>query len=273
MIGTVDLDSPLPLAAVRRIDQLCDRYEEALQAGDRPPLEALLDAVDAPHRPSLLKSLLEVDLEYRRAWGEEPAPGEYEYRFPEMGEAVRAAFCNDGERLDVSPDDRRLVEMMLSQATGRRVDRLRIYYGGRLAHTMLLTGPVELGRQQQGEAPPFAVTKGKYGRRLVVAPLEETSVSRHHAILAPEGEDRIRVTNLSNVNPIVLSGGGRLHYEESDTLPRNLEMTLGAVFLRIDCPGEDSESSIPPLHDQLEPPPAAKEDRGGFLQRLWRRGE
>lgn len=273
MTATVDFDASLPLAAVRRIDQLCDRYEEALQAGDRPPLETLLDAVDPRHRASLLKALLEVDLEYRRVWGDDPAPEEYLLRFPAMEKAVLAAFCDDADaRSDVSPHDLCLVEMVLSQVSGRRADRLRIYYRGRLVHTALLSGQMEVGRQQQGEAPPFAMTTGDYGRRLVIAPLEETSVSRHHAILAPEGQNQIRVTNLSNVNPIVFANGRRLHFEESETLPRNLEMTLGAVFLRIDCPGSDSESSFPPLRDQLDPPPAAKEDRPGLLQRFWRRG-
>ncbi|MBW3595900.1 MAG: hypothetical protein KY475_01340 [Planctomycetes bacterium] len=273
MTRTSDLDLA-PLEALRRIDRICDRYEESLQAGDRPPLEALLEAVDEPHRPPLLRALLEVELEYRRVWGEKPAADEYAARFPAYQEAIDAAFEPDaGDEPDLAADERCLVQMVLSQATGRRADRIRIYYRSQLAHTALLTGPVELGRQRQGEAPPFSFTSSQRGDRLIVAPLEETSVSRHHARLAPEGEDRIRVTNLSNVNPIVFADGRRLEFDQSESLPLNLEMTLGAVFVRIDRPGVNGDNNLsattPAGSD--EESSERNEVRPGLFKRLWGR--
>lgn len=267
------LDPSLPLAVVRQIDQICDRFEESLQAGDRPPIEVLLESVEDSQRGPLLQALVEIELEYRRVWGERPTADEYVDRYPLYGEAVRAAFESEAvDHLYGADADRCLLQMILSRASGRRADRLRVYYRGELVHTTLLSGPLELGRQKQGEPAPFAVTPGRYGDRLVVAPLPETSVSRRHAFLEPEGEDRVRVTNLSNVNPIVLANERRLQTDESQVFPLTLEMALGAVFIRIDRPSPDGESSdnhtVPVSQDAASDSGSAPP---GFFKRLWGR--
>ncbi len=264
------------LEAVRRIDEACDRFEELLQRGDRPRIEGFLDAEPEPSRDSLLQALLDVELEYRRAWGEQPRADEYLARFPERRETVQAAFDGAAEPplLAACSEDLRLLQMALVNASGRRADRLRVYYRGELVHTTLLCGVLELGRQRQGEAPPFAVIEGPETNRLVVAPLEETTVSRHHAMLLPEGDDAVRVTNLSQVNPILFPNGRRLQTGQSAAFPLTLEMTLGALFVRIDRPTAEPDASNEP-HELASSEDATASrsvaEARNFFDLLWRR--
>jgi hypothetical protein len=61
----------------RRIDELCDEFETAWQAGERPCLEEYLARVDAGDRPALQADLLRLEAEYRGAAGtarRTPAP-------------------------------------------------------------------------------------------------------------------------------------------------------------------------------------------------------
>jgi hypothetical protein len=235
------LDS-LPLDAVRRIDELCDEFETALQAGRAPRIEEYLPRLDEAHQPALLGALLEVELEYRRAWGERPSPEEYLPRLPCV-HAVLAAFGTvEAQSDEASVTEACLLQLALANASGRRTDRLRIYSRGTLVHTTTLIGPMELGRQRQGEAPPYAVTQGQHEPRLVIAPLEETTISRRHVRLIPEGDELVRVANLSQVNPILFPDGRRLEADQSEALPLTLEMTLGPLFLRIDRPGRSGDS-------------------------------
>ncbi len=258
------------LEAVRRIDRECDRFEQALQAGERPEIETYCDLAEPADREKLFQALLDVELEYRRAWGERPTADEYIQRFPQGHSAIIAAF-QIGPPADTTPSDLCLIRMAISCASGRRADRLRIYYRGKLVHTTLLTGPLELGRQRPGEASPFERTQGKNSERLIVAPLTETTVSRHHAFLLPEGDDQVRVTNLSRVNPVIFKDNRKLDADQSDTFPMTLEMTLGAVFVRIDRPADPSDSTDPEDSATIDDSEDSAAPTGGFLRRLWSR--
>jgi hypothetical protein len=162
-----------------------------------------------------------------------------------------------------------LLQLAIANASGRRVDRLRLYYRGELVCTTVLHGPLELGRQQQGEAPPYARLAGEEGERLIVAPLQETTVSRHHAVLAPEGDDQLCVTNYSRVNPIRLTDGRRLEADQSEIVSLPVDLWLGAIFVRIDQPMAD-----PPSDAANDPPHHADHDAAGLLDRFrkWRQG-
>jgi tetratricopeptide (TPR) repeat protein len=68
------------------------RFEAAWRAGQTPRLEAFLgeaDEADGPERAALLHELLRVELDYRLARGERPNAGDYEKRFPGIGELIR----------------------------------------------------------------------------------------------------------------------------------------------------------------------------------------
>src|SRR5262249_2614491 len=69
-------------ALITRQEELCDRFEAALRAGQRPRIEEYLGEVPEPGRPSVLRELLVLELEYRRRGGERPRPEGYAQRFP-----------------------------------------------------------------------------------------------------------------------------------------------------------------------------------------------
>jgi serine/threonine protein kinase/lipoprotein NlpI len=84
----------LRLDAARRIDAVCERFEQALQA-DRPmTIESCLaeSAGDGLESAVLLRELLSLELEYRLRRGERPAPDEYLPRFRASENIVELAF-------------------------------------------------------------------------------------------------------------------------------------------------------------------------------------
>ena len=72
----------LPPTVVDRIDRICDSFEAAWQAGRSPRIEDRLGETAGLERSALLRELLLVELECRRASGERPGSREYCDRFP-----------------------------------------------------------------------------------------------------------------------------------------------------------------------------------------------
>ena len=67
---TPEVHEALPLDLARRLDPVCDRFEDAWLA--RPRIEDYLADVAEPDRPALLRELLWLDLDYRTRGGERP---------------------------------------------------------------------------------------------------------------------------------------------------------------------------------------------------------
>jgi hypothetical protein len=61
-----------------RIDQACDRFELAWQAGQRPRIEEYLGDTPEPERSVLLRELVALDIDYRRQKGEQPKAEDYQ---------------------------------------------------------------------------------------------------------------------------------------------------------------------------------------------------
>jgi hypothetical protein len=78
------------------LDKVCDRFEAALKAeggsGPRPRIEDCLADVSEAERAALLPELIAVEVAYRRRWGEDPRPEEYQQRFPEYTDLIRPVF-------------------------------------------------------------------------------------------------------------------------------------------------------------------------------------
>jgi WD40 repeat protein len=74
----------LPLPAAQRINEACNRFELALQAGQRPRIEDYLGGVAEPEGPHLLRELVALEIDYRRQTGEPPPVEEYRARFPTL---------------------------------------------------------------------------------------------------------------------------------------------------------------------------------------------
>jgi hypothetical protein len=76
-----------------RVDELCDHFEDAWKAGQRPWIEDYLGAASEPERCKSLEELLQVELAYRRRSGETLVLEDYLRRFPEHAELIRAVFA------------------------------------------------------------------------------------------------------------------------------------------------------------------------------------
>jgi serine/threonine-protein kinase len=72
---------------VRRLEQVCDRFEAAWKAGARPRIEDHLAAVPEPERAALLRELIPLEVDYRRLAGEQPQVEEFLARFPALDRA------------------------------------------------------------------------------------------------------------------------------------------------------------------------------------------
>ncbi|MBI3467422.1 MAG: protein kinase, partial [Planctomycetes bacterium] len=94
----------LTAIAQRRIDQVCDRFEQAWKAGQRPEVEEYLGDSVEPERTVLLRELLFVERAYRCARDETILPDEYQRRFPNHVQALQDIFAetpskqSNGER-------------------------------------------------------------------------------------------------------------------------------------------------------------------------------
>ena len=75
-----------------RVDEVCDRFEQAWRAGQSPRIEDYVSAAQKGDRQALLGELVALEWELRRRRGERPAAEEYLDRFPGHGGVVRAAF-------------------------------------------------------------------------------------------------------------------------------------------------------------------------------------
>ena len=78
----------MPSAQHRRavctaVDALCDRFEDALQAGRRPTIESWLEEAGSSAREALVE-LVALELDYRVRAGESATAAEYLHRFPQL---------------------------------------------------------------------------------------------------------------------------------------------------------------------------------------------
>jgi tetratricopeptide (TPR) repeat protein len=101
-------ESPLPLSLARRINEVCNRFELAWQAGLRPRPEDFVGETPEPERSALLRELIALDIDYRRQAGEKPTAEEYRERFPAVDLSAEGSTVLDSPRppngaADLSP--------------------------------------------------------------------------------------------------------------------------------------------------------------------------
>jgi probable HAF family extracellular repeat protein len=77
-------DSSRSFSLKLRIDQVCDRFELAWQAGPRPRIDDYLSDTPEPERSLLLRELIALDIDYRRQAGEQPQPEDYRVWLPSL---------------------------------------------------------------------------------------------------------------------------------------------------------------------------------------------
>jgi serine/threonine protein kinase len=79
-------------SVLERIDQLCDRYENAQLAGQQPRMDDYLREVPEAERTVLFRELLKLDLHYRRQQQETPTEADYCQPFPQYSDLIHAVF-------------------------------------------------------------------------------------------------------------------------------------------------------------------------------------
>jgi hypothetical protein len=82
----------------QRVDEICDRFEDNLKAGQQPRIEDYLGDAPEQERSKLLEELLQVELAYRRRRGETLVLEDYVQRFPEHAELIRVVFRAEEQR-------------------------------------------------------------------------------------------------------------------------------------------------------------------------------
>jgi hypothetical protein len=88
-----EVHESLSLDLARRLDPVCDRFEDAWLA--RLRIEDFLKDFAEPDRPALLRELLWLDLDYRARRGERPLAEEYRGRLPRYAALIDAIFGTD----------------------------------------------------------------------------------------------------------------------------------------------------------------------------------
>jgi len=92
--------STLSFSQAAHVDSLCDRFEAAWRAGERPSIERWLAEVAESARSVLLAELLSVEVGWRRRYRERPAAQEYLEQFPEDSALIIAALGKAGTILE-----------------------------------------------------------------------------------------------------------------------------------------------------------------------------
>jgi hypothetical protein len=89
---------------VLHLDGLCDRFEEAWAAGQRPAVEDYLGDTPEPGRSALARELILLEVHYRRRAGEDCPPAEYQRRFPMLDPAWLARAAGGTDSRTTQPD-------------------------------------------------------------------------------------------------------------------------------------------------------------------------
>src|SRR5271157_5765949 len=90
------IDASLSPSMINCMDEVCDRFEAAWQAGLRPRIEDYLEETAGPQRSALWHDLLVLELVYRRRQGDRPTLEEYRARFPAQVKLVGRALGEAG---------------------------------------------------------------------------------------------------------------------------------------------------------------------------------
>jgi adenylate cyclase len=130
--------------------------------------------------------------------------------------------------------------------------------------TLEFAGPVEVGRQRRASETLYSTYPATEGRsRLVVARTSEDNVGRQHALIEPLAGERVRVTNLSSVQPIYFEtplGPPLAPGEHREVgLPQLIRLGTARV-LRLQMPTE-SDDPTASLAGATLPPGAARSSR------------
>ncbi len=118
---------------------------------------------------------------------------------------------------------------------------IKVYDKQNLVFSGDFNQPVELGRQSRMDEKLFTQTVESGHPRVVLARLEEQTVSRKHLLIQPISEDRVRLTNVSSRQAVRLLDGTELQAQESQEMSLPVVFTLGTKTVRL----QEVEEEVP----------------------------
>jgi adenylate cyclase len=132
--------------------------------------------------------------------------------------------------------------------------QIKVYDRQQLVYSGESTGIVELGRQTDDSEQAYSQEQESGCLRIVIAQLNEDSVSRRHALLEPLPDGRVRVKNVSAKLPIGLPDGGRLKIRESCEVCLPTLLTFGNKTVRIQGADEGEPEQLQVLAEATHAP-------------------
>jgi hypothetical protein len=140
---------------------------------------------------------------------------------------------------------------------------LKFFENKELACTRELAGPVEMGRQRDGEEGPYAA-KQEAGRwRIVIARRDEQAVPRQYVLAEPLAGGRVRLTNLSKNVSLRLPDGAELAHQAHSDLSLPVVLPLGRTTVRLQEVA-DEDLPIQGLGEVTAPPRIVSGSDSGF---------
>jgi adenylate cyclase len=128
---------------------------------------------------------------------------------------------------------------------------IRIYERQHLVFSGEVDQAVELGRQSKGEEEPYSLRQVKGQWRLVVAGVREDTISRHHLLIEPLGDNRVRLHNRRDIS-IGLPDNNVLDPQMTRDYVLPLTLPMGRRTVRVLA--TDEGSSIQNLPEATRPP-------------------
>ena len=208
---------------MHHLDRICDIFECAWRRGESPLIEDYLPQVTITLRVALLEELIAQEVDRRQAAGEKVAIQTYLERFPADNDAVKRGLALAPQKAGTCS----------STSTTLAPVRLKVYQRKRLAYLAYVTKPLEIGRQRPAEPPPYARVPVGEGERLVIAPLQETRVSRQHLYLEWLKPGLVRITSRTTKGDIGLEST-RLFPGDSAEVKLPTLLIIGEYVIRLE---------------------------------------
>ncbi len=110
---------------------------------------------------------------------------------------------------------------------------IKIYERQQLVFTTKFHGCLEIGRRQSGEPRPFNYSNSEVPNRIIIADLEDNTVSRRQAKFEQLDDGRLNITNLSSAMAIGLSDGSSIGPGMSLQAVLPSVIQIGSIVVRL----------------------------------------
>ena len=124
--------------------------------------------------------------------------------------------------------------------------QLRVYDSGHL-YVADLVGCAEIGRQQTKDEPQPSHTLHDEGWRVVIAPVEDNTISRQHLAVEPLTDGRFLLCNKSNKLLVSLPNNQNLDPGANCKVALPIVVRLGRKMLRLELPVADEQLQSLPM--------------------------